>query len=1011
MSGSVDKLPTPAVGGVFCHSCGERLPDSAKFCGKCGKSTSQPTSEPKDFFISYSSRDVGWATWIAQQLEASGYTTIYQARDFFAGGNLILQVHQAIRTTKRTVAVISQEYLRSRYCAPEWAEMARRDPTDEYGLLLPVRVRECDVDRLFGSRGYVDLVEVDQVAASARLLEGARHAVSKGLPPTPFPAAALSPMAWPLVVAPTGLPLAASLIGREVVLGELLARLREGTTCNVFALEGIEGVGKTALAAEAVARLAEDQHLFPGGVVWIACDGLAGKSGLAELWAKVARALQLEQVAVEPHLQKRCAVLVAALAQGQRLLLAFDNIEPTLEVKTVLETLAVRGHTTLLLTSRQRVAANQVAAFELAPLKIDGAWSLFLERLAQAGGSPPSPAEATALDALLEEAGGLPLALELAAAYAGVQRLGLTSEARGVENDNLNAFAFHADPRLILLTYFERSWAALSADQQRLFAGLSLLGGVSFPRAAALAIAEAEAGNTNLPEVENDPKEDLAMLVNYALVAVLPDGKRLRLHPLLREYAAEKLKRLAPAQQALLGNAMVAYWLSYARVHAGYEGMDALEAEDAGLMGAVAWADEHAQHRAVLGLARALRQAWNVRGRQAEEWRLYTWANSAAQKLGDIREQRWASHQLAVMQHQMGRMLEAQAGYERALALAWQVGDLAAERDEVYALALLEKQQGRLSAARAGYEQALALARQSGDLVAEWEEVHALALLDHKMGQFLEARAGYKRALALARQLREPQAEAIALGNFGLFLHQQGEQEHGRALINESLEMSTRLGNIYDIGKCHQFLAWLDSDEGNRADAIAHNNKALGCFKQVLSPETRQVRADLHKLEADVAVERPFRQEVVRAARALLSDNISWEGMHALLEREQALLLTDETDQFFCALIEQAQQSNAPDDQDRADYFAAHLFLLRDARASNISAAWARFEPTLLLDEQDEEPRGSSQAEGLTGNKAMRVAQDVSFLAEKFGLSSDDPQLPTLQRHLLDYLTEQQNTW
>ena len=105
---------------------------------------------------------------------------------------------------------------------------------------------------------------------------------------------------------------------------------------------------------------------------------------------------------------------------------------------------------------------------------------------------------------------------------------------------------------------------------------------------------------------ETDPQGDLLTLVSYALVEALPGGERLRLHPLLREYAAGKLKTLAPAQQERLGDAMVAFWLAYAKAHPGYEGMDALEAEAAGLMGALAWAHEQARHREVLGLAHAL---------------------------------------------------------------------------------------------------------------------------------------------------------------------------------------------------------------------------------------------------------------------------------------------------------------------------------------------------------------------------------------------------------------------
>jgi tetratricopeptide (TPR) repeat protein len=649
----------------------------------------------------------------------------------------------------------------------------------------------------------------------------------------------------PGVIAPTGLPRAVSLIGRDEVLVDLMAKLRAGDTIGVFALEGMGGVGKTALAAEIVARLAEDSAAFPGGAAWIACEGLEGEAGQADLWARVARALGLEQVAALPNPQARRAALGTALAQQKRLLLALDNLEPGLDADAALDTLSVRGHTALLLTARQKVAPLRLRAVELPPLPPPDGASLFRQRLGQIDAARPTAEDEPAIPALLAAVGGLPLAIELTAAYAGMQRLALERMLRELEQDGLNAAAYRADPKRALPVRFERSWLALAPRRQRLFAGLALLAGASFPREAALAVAQA-----TLAKRTTDPQGDLLTLVSYALVEALPGGERLRLHPLLREYAAGKLKTLPQAQQERLGDAMVAYWLVYAEAHPGYESMDALEAEAAGLMGALAWAHEHAQHREVLGLAHALNKAWYVRGRRDEEIRMYSWAKMAAEQSGDTREMWWMVHSLAVKYWQLGQIQEARAGYERALALARQLGNPAAERIEVHSLAVLDWQTGRLAEARAGYERALALARQQGNPAAERDEVHALAVLDDQTGRLAEARAGYERALELARQLADPAAESMELRNLGVFIGQRGEPVQGREMIAEALAISERLSDVYNIGKAHQFLAWLDRDEGNRAGAIAHYREALRRFEQVQSPDAEDVRADLRRLGA-----------------------------------------------------------------------------------------------------------------------------------------------------------------
>ena len=92
----------------------------------------------KDFFISYNRHDRAWAEWIARQLEQAGYTTIIQSWDFAPGQNFPLKMHEALRTSKRTLLVLSPTYLTSEYTQPEWAATFVRDPQGLKGLLVPV---------------------------------------------------------------------------------------------------------------------------------------------------------------------------------------------------------------------------------------------------------------------------------------------------------------------------------------------------------------------------------------------------------------------------------------------------------------------------------------------------------------------------------------------------------------------------------------------------------------------------------------------------------------------------------------------------------------------------------------------------------------------------------------------------------------------------------------------------------------------------------------------------------
>src|SRR5258708_6940116 len=126
----------------------------------------------KDFFISYTGADKQWAEWIAWHLEAAGYTCVLQAWDFHPGSNFVLGMDEATKEAQRTIAVLSPDYFNSRFSPSEWAEAFRRDPKGELGLLLPNRVRSCDVKGLLGAILYIDLVGQDENVAKVTLLAG-----------------------------------------------------------------------------------------------------------------------------------------------------------------------------------------------------------------------------------------------------------------------------------------------------------------------------------------------------------------------------------------------------------------------------------------------------------------------------------------------------------------------------------------------------------------------------------------------------------------------------------------------------------------------------------------------------------------------------------------------------------------------------------------------------------------------------------------------------------------------
>jgi hypothetical protein len=135
------------------------------------------TTPSADFFLSYTHADRFWAGGLASWLEEAGYKTILQANDFPPGSNFVLEMHAAAERAKRTLAVLSPDYLLSRFPQPEWAAAFSQDPTGSSRKLVGVRIRECEPPGLLRSIVYIDLCSMPEEAAKAKFLAGIKSAV------------------------------------------------------------------------------------------------------------------------------------------------------------------------------------------------------------------------------------------------------------------------------------------------------------------------------------------------------------------------------------------------------------------------------------------------------------------------------------------------------------------------------------------------------------------------------------------------------------------------------------------------------------------------------------------------------------------------------------------------------------------------------------------------------------------------------------------------------------------
>ena len=201
-----------------------------------------------------------------------------------------------------------------------------------------------------------------------------------------------------------------SLIGRESEVAEIEAAVKAH---QLVTLTGVGGVGKTRLATEVAARLADE---FPDGVWFFELAAVVDSAAVPDAVAAV--------LGITQQPAKTVSESVAAALEGRVRLLVFDNCEHVLDAAADLvdAILAQSATVTILATSREGLGVADEQVWPVPSLDLSGgidsaAVNLFVER---AGSVAPRFSMATADDAgavveICRRLDGIPLAMELAA--------------------------------------------------------------------------------------------------------------------------------------------------------------------------------------------------------------------------------------------------------------------------------------------------------------------------------------------------------------------------------------------------------------------------------------------------------------------------------------------------------------------------------------------------------------------------------------------------------------------
>ena len=597
-------------------------------------------------------------------------------------------------------------------------------------------------------------------------------------------------------------PQAPEFVGRDEELGLLTGE--HGSTPGVAVIEGMPGVGKTALAVRA-ARLVSAR--YPDGALYLnlhSHDPGTPSLGPAEALNRLLQMLSVPAVHIPETLGERTALWRAQLSRRRAVVIlddaaGHDQIGPLLPVTS---------RCLVLVTTRRRLPdSGGSRSLTLDVLPAAEATRFFRQIVGESRAMDPGQVAAA-----VESCGRLPLAIQLTAGrIAQGGPTGPTGEISQSAARLASAAneAGAADPEI--RAAFDLSYRALDPDHQRFFRrlGVSPCASVSLPTAAAL-------GGCTLAEAE----KALGALLDYHLLARAPGGTwgQFRFHDLIRGYAATRAVHEDPEadQRRAVGRLLDYYLLASGhagRVFCPFSGRPPVAQMPAGspALGtqedAAAWLES--EWRNIL-------QAARYAGRH--EWQ---------QKCADLMDL------LADFMEISAHWADATAAHALALQASRDIADPVRVARASLALSAVRQQTGQHEAAIPLAEESAAICRSRADRRGEAASLDQIGLAYLRMTRSREALAYFREARILYDAAADPRGGADTLSHAGVACWQLGRYPEAKARMREALSLYRDVGDrrgeakvLCNLGRAHLY-------NGFHRDALDAYHKSLQIFRDV----------------------------------------------------------------------------------------------------------------------------------------------------------------------------------
>lgn len=626
---------------------------------------------------------------------------------------------------------------------------------------------------------------------------------------------------------------------RELAALEALAAGLENAAVVISAIDGVAGVGKTALAVHFAHRVAVG---FPDGQLFVNLRGFdPDQPPLApgEVLGAFVRALSAGSSQAPSDLDE-LAAMYRSLLSGRRVLVVLDNAVSAGQVRPLLPGMA---GCLAIVTSRNTLSGLAAR---------DGARRLTLDLLppgdavtliGRVAGTQRTAADPAAASTLVQLCGRLPLALRITADRAASHRhLSMTDLVDELtrEHDRLDALA--ADEKSTQVrAVFSWSYQALEPGPARAFRLLGLHPGPDISTLAAAALLDAPISAT---------RQLLGTLTGGHLLEET-GRERYQFHDLVRVYATECAQASEPESHrtAAIHRLLIRYLHTadaFSRTMSPASPHFRLDPPPPSCRPPVFTTPRQAMDWAeneIASLMPTLREAAAV-GDDVLAWKLPA---TLASVFGFLRVSGFLPEDADLL-----------PALYSALAATRRLGDRAAETRILTDLAETYLYTGRPAQAIEPCQRALAICAETGDLRSQWEPRQLEGVSYLALERFSEALDCLQQAVVIARQTSDPRTEGMSLLGLGAAHEHLGSFEAAISLPGKAAALLENTGNRWQHAFAIQKLAEACHRHGRIGDALSNYGQAQAIFhdigdrltEAIVLVELGQAQRDLGEVDA-----------------------------------------------------------------------------------------------------------------------------------------------------------------